>query len=171
MPINISLHLHRFIQRQDERQTIWTLKHLKSSEMAYNLVQNIVNLTCQGNATLNGTLNIAFDACNRTSNGTTEIASGAPWSISLQMRIFLICLYSMVFLLGVSGNALVCYIIGMYVSQIGYNLRYLFEKKTHSLIDGPVTFESTQKLEAATKLDIGLPFHFTVNIQTFSFFI
>ena len=34
-----------------------------------------------------------------------------PW-LPVEARIFLICLYATIFLLGVTGNAVVCYVIG-----------------------------------------------------------
>ena len=61
--------------------------------------------------TLNGTL-----GQNQTANNNTckqQRMQNAPIvSMPEEARIFLICLYATIFILGLTGNALVCYVIG-----------------------------------------------------------
>ena len=55
----------------------------------------------------NTSSNISKNATNQTYNAFDA------WKISEELKIFLYVLYSLIFIVGVSGNALVCYVLGI----------------------------------------------------------
>eukprot|EP00794_Sanderia_malayensis_P020283 gene20283-22269_t len=83
------------------------------------------NVACNLSSVLNQTINGTIQNCS--SNGTnsqdqknsTAIVFPELWKISLATRIILISIYALIFLIGVSGNAMVCYVIGRKKKKTG----------------------------------------------------
>jgi len=70
---------------------------------------NATTIACTANGTLGINSTGNSTTCNRPQQPNGQI--NAP-SMPNEARIFLICLYVMIFLLGVTGNAVVCWVIG-----------------------------------------------------------
>eukprot|EP00112_Aurelia_sp_Birch-Aquarium-sp1_P009390 Seg2066.5 transcript_id=Seg2066.5/GoldUCD/mRNA.D3Y31 product="C3a anaphylatoxin chemotactic receptor" protein_id=Seg2066.5/GoldUCD/D3Y31 len=75
--------------------------------MSHN--QSSINTTCGTNGTLLSNGTITNISCNSDASTPRE---QSMLQLSLEARITLICIYSVIFLLGMLGNSLVCYVIG-----------------------------------------------------------
>ena len=110
--INALLHTetHSFCYSHPQSRTAnkqLQLKDFRSRNMSYN--QSSLNTTCGTNETIISNGTITNVSCNSNAKTTRE---RSMLQLSLEARITLICIYSLIFLLGMSGNSLVCYIIG-----------------------------------------------------------